>query len=167
MEVVLTSEEYIWNVGVSVGYDTDDGLEVAGAVWWAGMPVAGGGGTSHCSSSPIVEATHDTGWDGALQLFGCEPATSPTNHVFGPGTYELGMIVWDTSGTSVGVTQIQAFLDPVYGGIDFIPIDVGGPMDSGFTMNGARLRVVPEPGTATLLGLGLSGLGLRARRRRG
>jgi hypothetical protein len=121
-----------------------------------------------CSAFPIEEATSDSGWGGALWFFGCHGPVARPDLAVDPGTYRLGTIVWGTSSTTAGDTTIQAFIDNIDGVIavrDGELVDITG--EASVVLNGALLRIVPESGTAALLGLGLVGLALTARRRRG
>jgi hypothetical protein len=84
-----------------------------------------------------------------------------------PGTYNVGTIIWDTS-SATGVIDIASFINPLIdlflasGGLGNANVTI-----TDVTLNGATLNLVPEPGTASLLGLGLMGLIVASRRRNG
>jgi len=166
MDVVLTTTDVLWGIEVSVGYDTADGLEVVSAFAWKGIPQGSGKPpTGPCSPPLINRAAGDAGWEASLHSFGCLGPVASTDVGFYPGTYRLGTIVWDTSNTNVGDTTIQAFFGAGDGVISVINGNAVDIEDSA-VMNGVLLNIIPEPSTAALLGLGLMGLVLTARRRR-
>jgi hypothetical protein len=77
-----------------------------------------------------------------------------------PGTYRIGTIVWDTLGFT-GAFSTVSFTNVIVGAvINGIITDVSASVV-------IASHIIPEPGTAALLGLGLVGLILATRRRRG
>ena len=93
---------------------------------------------------------------------GSVPLSDPPNaNYLGAGTYTVGTLVFDT-GSAVGLINISSFL---LGGFDGFLDSTGGAVGA-VQLNGATLFVVPEPGTASLLGLGLLGLMAASRQRR-
>ena len=77
------------------------------------------------------------------------------------GTWTLGSVNFDLTGTVVGTHEIENFwrdgIDDIINTVGHLP--GGAPGASGY------VTVVPEPGTVSLLGLGIVGLVLAGRRR--
>ncbi|MCP4241311.1 MAG: PEP-CTERM sorting domain-containing protein [bacterium] len=79
------------------------------------------------------------------------------------GTWTLGSVNFDLTGTVVGTHEIENFwrenIDGIANTIGELPGT--GPGASGYV----TLVPIPEPGTVSLLGLGIVGLVLAGRRR--
>jgi len=83
------------------------------------------------------------------------------------GTYTVGTIIWDVSGAEGAFVDIDPFLDLGDGFPKRDAVDGSFILITDITLNGASLNMIPEPGTAALLGLGLIGLTAVIRRRNG
>jgi len=165
MNVILTSTYDFVSMGVSVSYDTDNGLALASVYEWRGLGVAfdkSGNATASCSPFGGIV---DNG--GIIQAFDCGVAPPAAPPQVGAGTYQIGTIVWDTSGTTAGTETISTV---IAGGDGFIAVINGNVISISklgqVVVRSHILNIVPEPGTASLLGLGLVGLILAGRRSR-
>jgi hypothetical protein len=166
MDVVLKTTDPVIAVAADVAYDSDNGLEVVSFSEWRGAGVGPDvkcGPGSKCG--PVIRCTPNDGVsdDGSLiGSFDCilpEPNGPPS---LAPGTYTLGTIIWDTSGTTVGSEVIAAVYPVVSAAINGNVVDVSASVVLGSHI----MKIIPEPGTAALLGVGVVGLVLTARRRR-
>lgn len=165
MDVILRSTDPIIGMGVSVTYDNDNGLALVGMYEWRGVGVSFNKlGTLQKSCTPAGGIKENPGQ--IIQSFDCIIAPPNNPPVMNAGTYNIGTIIWDASGTSVGVEAVSAYLDMLVDGV--IAILGGNIVDvsSSVVLGTHLLTIVPEPGTASLLGLGIVGLILAGRRRR-
>lgn len=89
----------------------------------------------------------------------------------GPGTYQAGTITFHKDGPSAGSFTVQSILGEfdtisgVAGAADDVICDFANPNPGSCTFNSATLNNVPEPGTVSLLALGLAGLALAGHRK--
>lgn len=168
MNVMLYTTDPLIGVGVSVDYDNDNGLAVMGVREWAGVGVSFNKlGTLQKSCGPAGPVV-DNG--GIIQQFDCiiPPPNAPPS--LAPGTYRMGTIIWDTSGTVAGGDNLEVIAAVIAGGDGVGAVINGNILDTTALVvvrsHILNLNIIPEPGTASLLGLGLVGLILAGRRSR-
>jgi hypothetical protein len=156
--VRLTAAAPVTAAVMTLGWNAaDSGL----AVDFAGLRAFGLFGGGFTGASPVFPVATNAGECVSL---GCDTAYGSFGGVstapIAAGTYTLGSINFDTSGTLGGSHDILSYLREGVGGVTDKKF-VAAPVQ----LNGAILNVVPEPGTAALLGLGVMGLVLAGRRR--
>jgi hypothetical protein len=164
IDVILETTDPLVFAGISVGYDA--ALTVGGAIEWTGVTIVGSMMTTPAQlftpiapGFAVIGPTQVSSFDGAGSPVPVGPPSLPV------GTYNLGSIVWDTSGVGTGSFSVFTFLRA---GFDTTGAVIGGVItDVGAqsVVTVGAINVVPEPGTAGLLALGLAGLVLAGRRR--
>jgi hypothetical protein len=162
IDVLLVTTDPLVEAGVSVSFDASNGVTAAFAAEWSGQginhPMLGNPTIVFAPLNGLsCTSTACGSFDGALP-----PPNGPPS--LPPGTYDIGTIVWDTTAASGPGALMTAILagDGTFGVVNGNVVDLTG---SEVLATGA-LAIVPEPGTAALLGLGLAVLVGRARRRR-
>jgi hypothetical protein len=167
MVVLLHNDEALTAAWFSLNYDVDgdDELDVVSAFQWRGLAIHKSGTDFFAPGFSTVEpfrstATFVGSFQGITRNFWGPRTLPPSGGAFAGG-YQMGTVVWKVN---PGVNDDGA--DVVSGlfnfGYDFFRGAEFG--DVGVDFNPAT--VIPEPGTASLLGLGIVGLVLLWRGRR-
>ncbi len=172
MDVMLYTTDTLIGVSAAVAYESDNGLSVASIYEWKGVGVSFNKvGTLLKECAPWSGVSDDGSQIGSFDCMIPPPnLTTP----MAAGTYRLGTIVWDTSGTTTGAERIR--IVDAYAGVVFngnIP-DIVLPPELGDHVLNIIPEVVPVPsmgatGMAVLgvavFGIGIVGLLIAARRR--
>lgn len=165
----------------SVILDTANGLLGTAATEEGGFEQSGWDEFESLSPGVVVSAGGDSmsSWDGVAATFGTPDGAGPCPNNTGAITdgvcdgafgYFLGTLTVDLSGIDSNTPSTSLVTPGVFasGVDDFFAVNPSGGEDNinaEVVFNSASVNVVPEPGTALLLGLGLSGLAVAARRR--
>jgi hypothetical protein len=165
MALLLRNDQPLSAGIFSLGYDLggDDELDVIAAIGWAGFPFFGPVPCPEfCIPSPPnlppigVTPTFVGSFGGAGSL-------PPAGGAFAGG-YQVGTVVWQVNPgvQSDGVDILSGLFNPGVDGFVGIAFD---PIDHLVLFRTATVNLVPEPGTASLVGLGLVCLVALRRRR--
>jgi hypothetical protein len=167
MALVMHTDIQLSAYGFSLNYDLDgdNELDVVSATQWSGVPLNAKASASFTplgalapSTSTFVGSFNATNNVNTLNLF------LPANAA--PG-YTIGTVVWHVNAgvNTDGADIISGFLNP---GVDGLGDSSFNLIDNQALFHGATVNstVIPEPGTAGLLGFGLVGLILAGRRSR-
>ena len=93
MEVILTTTDPIVGMGVSVTYDSDNGLALESMYEWKGVDVSfNKAGTPQKACAPAGGLADN---DETIQSFDCIIAPPSNPPVMPAGTYKIGTIIWD------------------------------------------------------------------------
>jgi hypothetical protein len=173
MGLRLRNDQTITVFVFSANYDLDgdNELDVVSVFQWSGVPIFK---TGPQFFDPVAGLSPTTPtFVGSFQGTSTDFAVPRALPITPVGGYQMGTVVWKVTGNvnSDGADIISGLLNA---GID-------GASDAGFNFlvgvgnlggipslvfNSATVNVIPEPGTASLLGLGLVGIVLMGRRSR-
>jgi hypothetical protein len=165
MAVRMRNDEALTVAVFSLNYDLDgdNELDVVSAFQWFGIPLGKAGSDFFAPVNRDVfssTATFVGSFQGATTNLSL-PRTLPAT----PGGYQMGTVVWKVNAgvNDDGADIISGILNF---GVDGFGDAVFNLMDARVRFNSATVNLIPEPGTASLLGLGLVGLVLLRRHRR-
>ncbi len=164
LDIFLLADESMAFASISLQFDADgvNELNALSVFNWGGFKIQAGASFGPLGALFVVDESGNGGPTGLISSFSAA-ITNPT--VPAPaGTYHIGSAVFHlTANTATDGIDITSLIDPT--GIDFISNGSGLNIKSSTLFGTATVNHIPEPGTASLLGLGLVGLVLAARRR--
>jgi len=165
MVLLITPDQLLGGAAISLSYDTDDmidELDVVANYQWFGTPLGKNSKKTAVVYSPIVPLLPTTATlIGSFNGASDDPLlpTIEKGHAAGV-TYQYGTVIWHVNAGDA--VTISSFFNP--GIDDFLNSSWAVIPQSSILLNSATV-IIPEPGTASLLGLGLLGLVVAGRRR--
>jgi hypothetical protein len=168
MAAVMTNDQTLTIAVFSMNYDLDgdNELDVVAQFQWGGVPIAKAGTDffSPIGAFSPTTATFVGSFQGATTNFG-GPRLLPVAGGAFAGGYQMGTVIWKV-GAGVNNDGVDIISGLVNFGVDFFADAQFNDINNELLFHGATVNFVPEPGTASLLGLGLVGLLLVGRRSR-
>jgi len=164
MNIVMRTSESLSGHAFSINYDLDgdNELDVLHRGNWTGVTINAKATVFYAPIAGAFSPTTPTFVGSWNSTNGANTSTfMPAN----PGGYTIGTVVW-TVGAGVntdGQDIIIGFLNP---GVDGLGGAAFANISASALFKGATVNVIPEPGTAALVGFGLVGLILAGRRNR-
>jgi hypothetical protein len=160
--LLLTTDPLIANA-ITVGFDDSASLAAARARNWAGVGILFHAGTPIDFYAPLSGVDCEADFCGSFNSVVVPPNGPPS---LPTGTYNIGTIIWDTSVSKAGLSDIATVIRPGWDAtgavIDGEIVNITGSE----VMGSGSILVTPEPSTGALLALGLAGACLAVRRGR-
>jgi hypothetical protein len=163
MAVRMSNDQTLTAAVFSLNYDLDNKneLDVMSAFGWAGVAISKKGTDffQPLSGFAPITPTFVGSFQGITTNFSL-PGVLPA-----PGSYQMGTVTWHVNG-GTGADGADILSGLFFSGIDGFGDGGFNNIDNTILFRSASVNFIPEPGTASLLGLGLVGLVLMGRRSR-
>lgn len=164
MAVLLTNDQTLTAAVYSLNYDLEgnDTLDVLAQFGWSGVGIAGGAVFKALSPLQPPTPTFIGSFQGLTSQLSPVKTLPKSGGAFAGG-YQMGTVVWHVNGGPPGTQVLSGAFN---GGIDAFGDGAFNDITNLVEFRSASVNFIPEPGTASLLGLGLVGLVLMGRRNR-
>ncbi len=168
MAILMTNDQTLTVAIYSTRYDLDgdNELDVVSQFQWGGLPInkAATDFFAPVGGFSPTTATFVGSFQGATTNFGLPRVLPPSGGLFAGG-YQMGTVTWKVNAgvNNDGADIISGILNK---GVDAFGDGGFNDIDASVLFRSATVNFIPEPGTASLLGLGLVGLVLMGRRSR-